>query len=150
VTESDDTTLVRPRPILDEVTAFYWEAAGKGRLAALRCDTCRRFHHPPDIACPHCGGTALHPETVSGRGTVFAATVVRQAFDRAFADAVPYTVALVELEEQPGLKVLTNLVGADATTPVAVGTPVELVVEPHGDWSLPQFRVATSGLEREG
>lgn len=141
MTGSDDITIVRPRPILDEVTAFYWEAAGQGRLAVLRCDDCRRFHHPPEVACPHCGAIALHPETVSGRGTVFAATVIRQAFDRAFADAVPYTLALVELEEQPGLKVLTNIVGADTDAPVPVGTTVELVLEPHGDWSLPQFRV---------
>ena len=144
MTEPDDTTLVRPRPILDEVSAFYWEAAGQGRLAVLRCDECRRFHHPPDVACPHCGATALRPETVSGRGAVFAATVVLQAFDRAFVDAVPYTVALVELEEQASLKVLTNIVGADADGPVPVGTAVELVMEPHGDWSLPQFRVVTS------
>ncbi|MBM3658398.1 MAG: hypothetical protein FJW95_02695 [Actinobacteria bacterium] len=132
----------RPRPLPDEVSAFYWEAAGKGALAVLRCDECRRMHHPPDLACPHCGATALRPETVSGRGTVFAATVARQAFDRAFVDAVPFTLALVELDEQPGLKVLTNLVGT--TELVAVGTPVELAIEPHGDWSLPQFRVVGS------
>jgi uncharacterized protein len=142
VTERDEGALLRPRPIPDQVSAFYWEAAAHGHLAVLRCEACRRLHHPPEVACPHCGATALHEEAVSGRGTVFAATVARQAFDRAFTDAVPYSVALVELDEQPGLHVLTNLVGTDALVPV--GTRVELVVEAHGDWSLPQFRVVGS------
>lgn len=132
----------RPRPVPDGVSDFYWEAAARRALAALRCGECRRLHHPPEVACPHCGGTELHPETLSGRGAVFAATVVRQAFDRAFSDAVPYTVALVELDEQPGLRVLTNLVGTRDLVPV--GTRVELVVEAHGDWALPQFRVVPS------
>lgn len=130
----------RPRPVPDGVTAFYWDAAASGQLAVLRCDTCRKLHHPPGVACPHCGATTLHPEPMSGRGVVFASTVVRQPFDRAFADAVPYVLALVELEEQPGLHVLTNLVDAGEEL-VPAGTPVALTVEHYDGWSLPQFRV---------
>jgi uncharacterized OB-fold protein len=71
---------------------------------------------------------------------VYASTVVRQPFDRSFADAVPFVLALVELEEQPGVRILTNLLDvADAV--VAPGTPVTLSVEQHDDWALPQFRV---------
>lgn len=133
----------RPRPIPDAVSGFYWAAADRGELAVLRCDACRRLHHPPEVGCPHCGATALHPEAVSGRGVVFASTAVRQAFDRAFLDAVPYVVALVELEEEAGVRILANVLGV-APEPVAIGTPVEAVFEHHDGWSLPQFRVVSS------
>ena len=112
----------RPRPVPDAVTAFYWDAADRHELMVLRCDACRRLHHPPDVACPHCGSTDLRAAVVSGRGTVFASTVARQAFDRAFLDAVPNVLDV-------------------ADEPVPVGTPVMVAFESGGDWSLPQFRV---------
>ena len=134
---------VRPRPIPDAVSGFYWAAADRGELAVLRCDACRRLHHPPEVGCPHCGATDLHPEVMSGRGVVFASTAVRQAFDRAFLDAVPYVLVLVALEEDAGVRILADLVDV-APEPVAIGTSVEAVFERHDGWSLPQFRVASA------
>lgn len=130
----------RPRPIPDDVSAFYWDAANRHELAVQRCDACGQLHHPPEAACPDCGGTGLRPEVVSGRGVVFASAVVHQPFDRAFADAVPYVLALVELDEQAGVRILTNVLDV-GPEPVAVGTPVEVEFEPHDGWTLPQFRV---------
>jgi uncharacterized OB-fold protein len=132
----------RPRPIPDAVSTFYWEAADRGELAVLRCNACRRLHHPPDVGCPHCGSTVLHPEVTSGRGVVYASTAVRQAFDRAFLDAVPYVLALVALEEDERVRILGDVVDV-APEPVAIGTPVETVFERHDGWSLPRFRVIT-------
>jgi len=73
---------------------------------------------------------------------VFASTAVRQAFDRAFLDAVPYVLVLVALEEDAGVRILADLVDF-APEPVAIGTPVEAVFERHDGWSLPQFRVVS-------
>jgi uncharacterized OB-fold protein len=129
-----------PIPVPDTVSAFYWEAAGRGELAALRCSSCGLLHHPPDVACPHCGGTGLEPEALSGRGTVYASAVARQAFDTSFVDELPYVVALIELAEQPGLRVLANVIDV-APEAVAVGTPVEVAFERRGDVALPQFRL---------
>jgi len=133
----------RPRPVPDAVSAFYWEAAARGELAVLACDACGLAHHPPEVACPHCGLTRLTPRTVRGRGTVFAACLVRQAFDAAFTDAVPYPLVLVELDDEPGVRVLTNLATGPVptTVPPAVGTAVEIGFEDQGGWVLPQFRV---------
>ena len=137
----------RPRPVPDAITAFYWDAAARGELAVLQCEVCGLAHSPPEVACPHCGASALAPQVVGGRGTVFASCVVRQAFDAAFIEAVPYVLVLVELDDRPGVRVLTNLAGvggdpADVPEPVPVGTPVEVVFEPQDDWVLPQFRLA--------
>lgn len=132
---------MRPRPVPDAVSAFYWEAAARAELAVLVCRACGLGHHPPEVACPHCGAAELAPRIVDGRGTVFASCVVRQAYDIAFHDAVPYSLVLVALDEHPEVRVLTNLVD-DADEPVPVGAPVEVVFERHDDWVLPQFRLA--------
>ncbi len=76
---------------------------------------------------------------MSGRGTVYSFTVVRQAFDPAFVNQLPFIVALIEPEEAPSVRVLTNIVDTDPAD-VRVGMPVEVTFENHGDWALPQFR----------
>jgi uncharacterized OB-fold protein len=50
----------------------------------------------------------------------------------------PYVVALVELEEQPGLRLTTNIVGCQVDD-VTIGMPVVVEFEDRGDVSLPQF-----------
>lgn len=55
---------------------------------------------------------------------------------------VPYVVALVELPEQPGLRVLARLVDVDADA-VEIGMPVSVEFEPlaGGDHHVPVFRL---------
>lgn len=132
-----------PHPVPDTVSQFYWTGARRGELMCLRCSRCARFHHPPEVACPYCGSTSLREEALSGRGVVFASTVVRQPFDQAFVAQVPYVVALIELAEQPGLRILANVRGAQSEPP-RPGTPVRAEFEDRAGRSLPQFVVADS------
>jgi uncharacterized OB-fold protein len=74
---------------------------------------------------------------------VYSFTVVRQAFDEAFLGEVPYVVALVELPEQAGLRVLTNLLEVEPDD-VEVGMPVELTFETRDGQALPQFRLVVA------
>ncbi len=78
---------------------WYRELAG-GRLAFQRCGDCRRWQHPPRLACAGCGGGELAWEQVSGRGRVFSWTVTHRPLHGAFAQVVPYAVVIVELEER--------------------------------------------------
>ncbi|MBO0728821.1 MAG: Zn-ribbon domain-containing OB-fold protein [Acidimicrobiaceae bacterium] len=133
--------LDKPEPEPDAVSAFYWEAARESTLVIQRCQACGRYLHPPGVVCPACLSEDLVPTEVSGRGRVYAYTVAHQAFDAAFSDDVPYLLALVELDEQPGLRMLTNLVGATAAD-VESGAPVEVTYETRGNFKLPQFRLA--------
>jgi uncharacterized OB-fold protein len=95
--------------------------------------------HPPLERCRRCGGpTAFEP--VSGRGRVFSFIVVRhQAVP---GHQVPYVVALVELEEQPGLRV-TSVLQAEPDA-VTVGAPVEVRLAPVGEsgFRTPEFKLA--------
>ncbi|MGD9796533.1 MAG: Zn-ribbon domain-containing OB-fold protein [Acidimicrobiia bacterium] len=127
------------RPIPSDKTRFYWDGAREGRLLVLRCAACGRWQHPPDVGCPGCLGDDLVPTEMSGRGAIYSYSVVRQAFDPAFVSQLPFVVALVELEEAPSVRMLTNIVDADPAD-VRVGMAVEVVFEDHGDWALPQFR----------
>jgi uncharacterized OB-fold protein len=83
----------------------------------------------------------LHPEAVSGRGTVASFTVNYQAWLPGMA--LPYVIALVAIEEQPALRLQTNIVGCEPDD-VRIGMPVEVVFEhyedPQGDVWLPLFQ----------
>jgi uncharacterized OB-fold protein len=129
----------KPAPEPDDVTAFYWEGAAAGTLLVNRCADCGYFSHPPDVSCQRCASTALEPTPVSGLGTVYSFTIVRQAFDPAFLPEVPYLVALVELDEQPGLLLLANVVDVDIET-VEIGDRVEVTFEARDGQPVPQFR----------
>jgi len=126
----------RALPILDVQNEFYWTAGRDGHLQVLRCSRCSTFVHPPAPLCPVCLSTALVPTPVSGRGTVYTFTVNVQPWQPDLP--VPYVVAVVELAEQPGLRILTNIVECDPND-VTIGMPVEVRFEHHGDVYLPLF-----------
>jgi uncharacterized protein len=104
----------------------------------LWCAACERWVHPPRETCQDCGGT-LVPRAVSGRGTVFTFTINRHAYHPAVP--VPYVIAIVELEEQAGLRFITNIVGCDPEA-VRIGLPVQVDFEPAGEAWAPVFRLA--------
>lgn len=130
----------RPLPEPDDLTRFYWEHARQHQLAILRCDDCGSFVHPPRPLCRACLSEDLAPHVMSGRGFVHSHTLTHYVFHPAFADAVPYAVVLVELEEDPGIRIVSNLVEIDATH-IRSGLPVEVVFEDvTEEISLPMFR----------
>lgn len=129
----------KPVPIPDQFSAFHWEGAARGELLVQRCDSCLRFQYPPSPVCESCQARELTPTPVSGRGSLYAKTVLHQAFHPDFADSVPYTVALVDLDDAPGVRLLTNIVEADPAG-LTAGQPLEVTFEQRGDGAIPQFR----------
>jgi uncharacterized OB-fold protein len=129
----------RPLPQPDDVSEFFWEGARKGQLLVQRCARCDRFQYPPDVACIHCQSLELEPSEVSGRGTLYSYTVVDRVFHAGFTDALPYVVGLVELDEQPGLRLLTNILDVEPDA-LRVGMRLEVAFEEREDMVLPQFR----------
>jgi hypothetical protein len=77
---------------------------------------------------------------MSGRGTVFSYCVMRLPLVAGFAP--PYVVADVELEEQTGLRITTNILNCSIED-VRIGMPVTVLFEDReGGVSLPQFEPA--------
>jgi uncharacterized OB-fold protein len=137
-------------PVPDEVTAFFWEGAKEGRLLIQRCDACGFLQHTPRTCCKRCNGFAFTPTEVSGRGTLYSYTIAVHPFHPWLAQRLPYVLAVVELEEQPGLKLVTNIVDA-AEDELRCGLPVEVGYEwITDDVALPVFRLATTSVAAAG
>lgn len=127
----------RPAPLPDGESAPYWAAAKAHKLELPHCETCGRYAFPPRPLCPVCLVKPAWSE-VSGRGTVYTFTIMRDSFMKGFEP--PYVVAEVELEEQPGLRLVTNIVDCDVAD-VHIGQPVEVTFEDRsGSVTVPQFR----------
>jgi uncharacterized protein len=141
-TTSDWSRVTRPIPVPNEWTKPFWEAARHGVLALQRCQACGHFQHPPYATCVSCMAIDLAFEPVSGKGAIYAYTVMYHAGDRRFAAAVPYASVVVELDDAPGALLAANLLEAPYTE-AKVGRRVEVVFEPlNDDITLPQFRLA--------
>jgi uncharacterized protein len=115
----------------------FWEGCSRNELLLQQCSACGTFRHPPSAVCPNCLSTQHVWVPASGRGTVYTFAVVRQALAKAWESKVPYTVAVIELEEGP--RFLTELVGIDPDA-VKIGLPVEVSFTQRDDVTLPLFR----------
>jgi uncharacterized OB-fold protein len=119
-----------PLPDLaDERTAEYFAGAARSELVLPRCDACGRLVWYPEPRCPACGGESFTWTPVSGRGQVFSWTVVRRAFLPAFEEMVPFVTALVSLDEDPAVRIVSYLVDCEPEA-VAANMPVEAVFRP--------------------
>jgi uncharacterized OB-fold protein len=130
---------LRPVPVPDDSNRFFWDAAAERRLVLQRCDACRRLQYPPDVVCVHCQSREMTTTEVSGRGTLYSYAVVERAFHPGWASAPGYVVALVELDEQEGLRMLTNILDTDGSD-LQVGMPLEVTFEDRAAITVPQFR----------
>jgi uncharacterized protein len=85
---------------------------------------------------------------VSGRGELFSWAVVRRAFLPAFEEQVPFVSALVAIEEDPAVRIVTNIVDVDpddlrADMPVLVTfRPLSFPTVPDKAVIVPMFTPA--------
>ena len=98
----------------------FFEKAGAGELAAVRCGRCGALAIPPREFCPECSERAWQPTTLSGEGTIASYTIIRVA-PRAHADDAPYAIAAVRLRE--GVSLLGRVVDVPLNA-LAIGLPV--------------------------
>ncbi len=96
--------------------------------------------HPAAECCPVCEGE-LGPEPVSGLGTVFTFTINFHEYNPAVPP--PYAIGIVELDEQPDLRLLTNVVNCEPDE-LQCGMPVRVLFEQHGDVFVPVFEPVTA------
>ena len=130
----------RVLPRLTDSNRHFWQGGRDGQLVFLRCQQCKTYVHPPQPICPVDYGKDLAPEPVSGHATVVSYTVNHQQWMP--GPELPYVIGLVEIDEQAGLSLTTNIVGCPPEE-VEVGMPVEVVFEhyedKHGDVWVPLF-----------
>ncbi|MGH7964418.1 MAG: Zn-ribbon domain-containing OB-fold protein [Candidatus Binatia bacterium] len=108
-----------PRPTAGSMP--FWEAAKRHELQLQRCGSCGAHVFYPREVCPECLSSDLKWVKVSGKGTVYSYTIAQAPTHPAFAEDVPYVVAIVELAEGP--HVTTNVTGCKPDA-VRIGMPV--------------------------
>ena len=125
-----------PRPAVE--SAPFWNGAKAHKFLLPRCDACGRFWFPPSQRCTHCLSAHFTWQEASGRGRIYSFVVYHRVYHPAFERDVPYTVAIIELDEGPRL--LANIVG---TPPDAIRCDmrVRVAFEERGDQTIPQFVV---------
>jgi uncharacterized OB-fold protein len=117
--------------------AVFWSAAAENRLTFQRCAACDYIRWPAAGLCPECLGTDAQWVDVAGTGTVWSYVIYHRAYSAALRDAVPYNVALVELD--CGVKLLTRLVDFADNDPI-IGAAVRVTfTELAGHGVVPMF-----------
>lgn len=98
-------------PTIEDETSEYWTAAADGRLLIARCGSCERVHHYPRVICPYCWSDDVTAVEASGRATLYTYSTIYVNDLPPFRDRLPYTAAVVDLEEGPRL--MTTIVGCE-------------------------------------
>ena len=128
--------VVRPLPELKPEIEFFW-TAGRGReLRFKRCGGCGALVHPPRPICPYCRSREIDTTAVEGAGVVAGFTVNHHPWLPGFEP--PYVVAIVAIDEDPRVRLTTNIVGCDPEE-VFVGMRVQVVFEQQDDVWFPLF-----------
>jgi uncharacterized OB-fold protein len=129
----------RPIPEATPETAEFWAGARRGELRIQRCNACGRAFFFPRPFCPYCSSKDVAWFTASGRATLHT-YVINYRPARGFEDAVPYVIAIVELEEGP--RMMSNVIGVEpAPEHLPVGLPLEVTWEQQDETiTLPLFR----------
>lgn len=117
-----------PDVLVDHDNKYFFAGLLNRELILNRCRDCGDWHAEPFRACcPACWSWNIEHRKVSGRGRVYTLTRLHQGPD---IDGVSYTpplpLAVIELAEQPGLRVVAGLVGR-VTDENSIGRDVQLV-----------------------
>jgi len=127
-----------PLPQRDALNAPYWDALDEGRHVFQRCSLCANAWLPPRNECPRCLHAVWTWETASGNARLISWVVYHTAFHPAFAQRLPYTVAVVELAEGPRL--ISNIVCNEDPEQLRIGQPLRLLIEREAGVAVPRYR----------
>ncbi len=141
---TDTGTPFRILPRLTDWNRAFWQGGESGELRFWRCQDCATYIHPPQPICPACHSKNLAVEAVSGHATLATYSINHQPWMP--GPELPYVVAIVEIVEQPSVRLTTNLVHCPHDQ-IRSGMAVQVVFEHHpdpdGDVWLPLFEPRT-------
>ena len=128
----------KPLPYVDEENRPFWEGTKRHELCLQKCRDCGKFRFYPRSICPHCLSYNTEWTKVSGRGKIYSFTVANRTVSPAFRQDVPYSIAIIELEE--GVRMMSNIVEC-RNEDLSIDMPVEVVFDDvTPEITLPKFR----------
>lgn len=128
----------RKLPALTAESRAFWQGGAQGQLLIHFCDDCDRYFHPPATLCAACLGLNVAPRPVTGAGTIMSFTINHQQWRKDLP--VPYVVAIVELAEQEGLRLVSNIL-TDEFDDIYIGMPVQVTFLHQEDVWIPLFEI---------
>ena len=128
--------MARVLPVVTDWNRFFWTSGADGRLRFQRCTDCGTLRHPSGPVCRSCRSDRTEVAEVSGRGVVQSCTTNYQQWSPDYP--APYSVAVVAIEEDPRIRLTTNIVGC-APDEVVIGMRVRVRFEQEEDVWLPLF-----------
>lgn len=123
-----EQAVTKQRPIRPGRFVIPQEPGGQPYLTGARCGSCGAVFSRPRIICLNCGEETVESIPLSGRGKVYAFTVVWQQLPNALVK-VPYAIVIVSMEE--GCQI-TGVV-TDNFRALKVGGDVEVYFEKAKD-----------------
>jgi uncharacterized protein len=139
----ENRTIKKPLPQITPINQPFWDGAAAGKLMIQKCQDCGSWVFCPRPVCGDCASDKLEWIEVSGKGKVFAFTVIREVVGQAlrgFAPDIPYVTAWIDLDEGP--RFCSNIIGCPIDK-VHIDMPVQAVFEDSGEGiTLPKFKPA--------
>ena len=134
--------MVKQGVVPDDLTKPFFDAANEGRLVVQNCTACERLNFPPRTACDLCGaGDHLEWKEMSGRGKIYNYGVVYDCPVASLKEDIPFNLAAIMLDEDPGILMYSHLPGVPADE-VPVGAAVEVIFEATANGQkVPEWRV---------
>jgi uncharacterized OB-fold protein len=126
------TGYTRPLPPPDAQNRPHWEAARRGVLLLWQCGQCGKRQFPAMRRCPACQSAEGGWVQSSGKGTVESFCTFHKAYWAGFADAIPYDVIQVRLDDD--VRLYSNIHGMNGQ-PLTIG----MRVEPYFDTVTPEL-----------
>ena len=135
-----ETTYKRPLPRRRGMAGEFYDYCKKHELRFQHCTNCSTWRHVPRDMCAKCGSFAWEWAKSSGKGKLFSWTTAMQPMLPQFADLVPYSPVVIEMDE--GVRLVSWLTNVPPEE-LRLGLPVEVVFDDvTPEVTLPKFRKA--------
>lgn len=137
-----ETSPPRTLPEVDKHTEAFWTGGQSGHLMINQCQACQHYIHPPVPMCSKCRSRDVEAVPVSGEAVISSYSINYMPWIPKLQ--VPYVVAIVELVEQKGLYLTTEIVSLKPEEAL-IGMPVKVIFEQQEEIYLPLFEPLLAG-----
>lgn len=128
------------QPAAESFEEGFWDALKQRKLVFQRCKECGTWSHPPRVMCHKCRSYDMEWVESTGKGKIYSFVIFTREVHPAFK--IPYEVVLVEMEDEKGIRIVSNMVDCELKD-IRIDMPVEVTfVDVTDTVTLPMFKKA--------